>query len=535
MTRFRLPVLALALAALACDSPTAPLVTKPVLPALTDFRFEAAHNPALAADVQGVISGDTVRLVIPAVVEVDSLVPTFTLAEAATYVAIGTRTQHSGVHAADFTRDVTYTLRSLSGDTTTVVVSVTVLTGLPVVSVVTDGNVEVTSRDVYVPASITVYGGKDHPEWNHSGRTQIRGRGNSTWYNPKKPYRLKLAAAQSMFGFPADRDWVLLANYWDLALARNATAFTISSLLGMAYTPRCTPVEYYHNGVHQGSYQLCDHMEVAAHRIPAGTGGWLLELEDSRRLDPDETFFHSPQIDLYTTVGHGDTIPSVWIYKQPDPPTAAQRAVVEGDILKLEEVLYSSYFTNPDTGYAKYLDVRSIIDWYLVNELSKNNDAAFAFGMYVFKPADGKITFGPVWDFDLAFGNYPYDAAPEGFKLKTAGYLARLFQDPAFVLQVQARWQVLKGQRAAIDTYIRDYTRALHLSQNKSHALWYPYGARPMIIAGELWTPPAEALRAAPQTFGAIFSDADYAAEVTAMRSWLSTRFDWLDTRIMGL
>jgi hypothetical protein len=276
-------------------------------------------------------------------------------------------------------------------------------------------------------------------------------------------------------------------------------------------------------------------MEVAPNRIPAGTGGWLLELEDSRRLDADESFFHSPQMDLYTTVGHGDTIPSVWIYKQPDPPSDAQRAVVQGDILKFEEVLYSDYYTHPDTGYAKYLDVLSIIDWFLVNEISKNNDAAFAFGMYVFKPVGGRITFGPVWDFDLSFGGYPYDAAPEGFKIKNAGYLARLFTDPAFVAQVKTRWLLLKGRRAEIDTYIADYARTLHLSQQKSHALWYPYGAKPLLVAGDPYANVMADFLAPPRTFGAVFTDADYAAEVTAMRNWLSTRFDWLDSRIMAL
>lgn len=521
-----------ALATAACfgsAEPTAPVV--PVLPALVSFSFARSLNPALPVNVPGVITGDTVELVLPAVVDVDSIVPSFVTNEPATAVTVGAAVQRSGTTYTDFTGDVRYTLTSSTGDVRSYVVRVTVFTGLPAIFVTTDGGAEITSRDTYVPATVRIYGGKDHPEWSFTAPTGIRGRGNSTWFTPKKPYRLKLTTSASLFGFPADRDWALLANYWDVTLARNATAFMISSMLGMAYSPRCMAYEMFLNGTHQGAYQLCEQMEVAPNRVPAGTGGWFLELVDQRRADDDgDLYFHTPRIDEYST--RYDPTPSVWSYKQPGTPTAGDRALIEPQLLAFEQRLYGAAFADPDTGYAADVDVRSVIDWYLVMELSKNNDAAFSFSVYIYRTATGKIAFGPVWDFDLAFGNYPYDGGPEGWKLKDAGWMERFFADPAFVAQLKERWLVLRGQRTQIDTFLRDYTARLQRSQQRTHALWFPYQPRPGLIAGDGF-----GSFAGPVLGGRspLFTDAEYAAEVQGVRNWISTRFDWLDARILAL
>ncbi len=493
-----------ALLATACSASTEPVV--PVAAELTSFSLEAAHNPALTADVPGVITGDTVLLVIPDLVAVDSLVPSFVTREFVTTVDLDAFRQTSGESVVDLRADRRYRLRSSTGAEREYVVRTVVFTGLPVIRITTLDGLPIDSRDTYKAADISVYGGKDRPEWSFATTTQIRGRGNSTWWNPKKPYRLKLTTSRSLFGFPADRDWALLANYWDMTLARNALAFELSSALQMAYTPRCTPVEVVLNGAHQGSYQLCDHMEVAASRVPAGANGWFLELNDLRRVEPGEQWFETPRITEYTTVGHGDTVPSVFVFKQPDPPSVAQHAAIEAELLAFEAALYGPAFASPDSGYAAHLDVRSLIDWFLLMELAKNNDAAFSFGVFLFRPAGGRITFGPVWDFDLAFGNYPYDFAPEGWKIRTAGWLPRLFEDPAFVAQVKARWQVLRAQRGAADQYLVSYAARLRRSQERSHLLWDPYLPRPQL-------------------------GVDYDAEVQRMRDWLSARFDWLSAR----
>ena len=516
----------------ACDAPTEPVTPgTPVLPVMTGFLFERADNPALQADAVGVIDGDTVRVVLPNVVPVNALKATFTLAEAATTVRVGSIRQSSGVTPADFTDNVVYRLESSTGTIRAMVVQVTVFTGLPVVTVMTDGGAPILNREDYVSATVSIFGGKDRPEHNFEATTQIRGRGNSTWSNPKKPYRLKLTTSASIFGFPADRDWTLLANYWDQSLTRNALAFKIGSMMSaIGYNPRCTPVELVLNGVHQGAYQLCDHVEVAANRVPA-TGGWFLEVVNLPRVESTETYFHSPALDAWSM--QSDPIPAVWVYKQPDPPTATQRALVEGDLLRLEEVMYGAGFADPDTGYAKYLDVDATIDWYIVQELVKNNDAAFFNSTYVHKSPTGKITVGPLWDFDLAFGNYPFDAGPTGWKIRNAAWIERLYEDRAFIGRLKTRWQALYARRAEIDQFIVSYTNAMQLSQRLTHPMWAPYAPLPLLMAESFASTELFPSRLRPAS--AAWTDADYTSEVSELRTWLNTRWAWLHSNIMDL
>jgi hypothetical protein len=515
----------------ACDSPTEPSTPgTPVLPAMTGFMFEQADNPALRADAVGVMDGDTVRVVLPNVAAVTSLKATFSLADSGTTVRIGAATQSSGVTAADFTHDVTYRLESRTGHLKAMVVKVTVFTGLPVVTVTTEGGAPILNREDYVNATLNIFGGKDRPEHNFEATTQIRGRGNSTWSNPKKPYRLKLTTSASVFGFPADRDWTLLANYWDQSLTRNALAFEVSRLLDRAYTPRCTPVELVLNGAHQGSYQLCEHMEAAAHRIPA-PGGWLLEIDDLPRVDPSDQYFRSPRLDAWSL--ESDPNPSVWVFKQPSAPTLAQRADVERDILEVERVLYGEGFAHPDTGYAKLLDVEALISWYLTNELLKNNDAAFFKSVYMYRVPGGRITLGPVWDFDLAVGNYPFDGGPTGWKIRNSTWIERLFEDRVFIDRLKVRWQGLYARRAEIDQYIVSYTNALQLSQRLTHPMWAPYAPLPLLMAESFATNELFPSRLRPAS--AAWTDADYATEVSELRTWLNTRWAWLHTSIMDL
>ncbi len=504
-----------------------------IAPALSTFTLTKALNPALDGTMIGVFEGDAIRIVLPKVMDVVALVPTFTVSAPRATVTVAAITQASGITANSFAQDVRYTVTSIGGTTREYLVRVIVWTGLPVITLNTDGTAPIVSKTIYVPGSVSVYGGKDHPEWSFSTvTTQVRGRGNSTWFfPPKKPYRLKLTSSRSMLGFPAERDWVLLANYWDLTLARNAIAFEMSKIVGMAFTPRCEPVELVLNGVHQGAYQLCDHMESGADRVPTGTGGWLLEMNDDGRLDPGDVFFQTPRIASFSQEWGG----TFFVYKTPDPPTAAQDAAIQAQLNRFETNLYSAGFAHPDTGYAAHLNVESLIDWYLVQELTKNNDAMFINSVYLYATAGGKITFGPLWDFDLAFGGYPYIPEPQGWRIRYAPWISRLLDDRAFIDKLKVQWQALFAQRSAIDAALVAYTARLRESQRLSHALWYPYLPKPTLMAPSVGAGSAMLAPAAPFPTGSTFTDAMYNAEVLALRNWLTARFAWLNTAIMDL
>ena len=518
-------------AAAGCESPAAPYAPIDMsAPELRSFTFRASDNPALDDDVSGVIDGDTVRVVLPSVASVDRLVPTFTVNASGVIARVAGVAQRSGNSTVNFRGNVSYRLRNSNGDTRDYVVVVTVFTGLPVVTITTEGGAPILNREDYVNATFSLFAGKERPQDDFAAPAQVRGRGNSTWNNPKKPYRLKLTTAASLLGFPADRDWILLANYWDQSLARNAVALKISTMMGgIAYTPRCTPVEVVLNGAHQGAYALCDHIEVEAQRVPAASG-WFLEVTDLRRVDPDEQYFRSPALDAWSL--QSDPNPSVWIYKQPSVPTLAQREWVESDLLRFESVLYGADFAHPDTGYAAYLDVDATIDWYLVQELVKNNDAAFSNSTYLYKVPSGRITLGPVWDFDLAFGNYSFDDGPTGWKIRNGAWIERLFEDRAFIDRLKVRWQLLYARRGEVDRFVVEYAKRMQLSQARSHSLWAPYAPTPLLMA-EDFSASMRSLRIRPAS--ALFTDADYASEIAELRAWLDARWAWLNTNLLDL
>lgn len=323
----------------------------------------------------------------------------------------------------------------------------------PLVSITTAGGAPVTSKDVYVAGAVTI----SRTGESYAGSVQIRGRGNSTWLMPKKPYRLKLGAAASLLGMPADRDWVLLANYYDHSQIRTALAYEIGRRAdGLAWTPRMRHVEVLLNGTYLGAYLLGEHVKAAPARIPialpdeadisgvALTGGYELEI-DANFGDGDPRF----------QTAH-DNLPVIY-----DDSVPEQAAYIQAWVNQFETVLYGPDWLNPTNGYRRYIDLPSFLDWYLVQELTANVDSDFHKSCKLYKTRDdvdgGRLHMGPLWDFDLSFGTgwddgdapTPWDLGPTGFFVvgrdaqdtTRATWYERMLTDPAFDAALRQRWQ----------------------------------------------------------------------------------------------
>ncbi|MEZ5323280.1 MAG: CotH kinase family protein [Microthrixaceae bacterium] len=316
---------------------------------------------------------------------------------------------------------------------------------LPVVRIDTAGEAPVVDKDVYLDATIGIDpNGAAYPAY--SGTTRIKGRGNSTWSAPKKPYRLKLSAKASLLGMPANRDWVLLADFFDPSHLRNEVAFQLSGRTGLAWTPRFRYVEVILNGSYDGLYLLGEHIEVDPDRVNidemsdtdvAGdslTGGYLLEFDFHLNTNIEPGFISNEGVEI--------------VIKDPDPPTPEQFDYIRNHINSFEAVVRSDTFTDPATGYRAWLDVDAFLDWYFLAELAKQQDSMWS-SSYVTKPRNGKLTFGPVWDFDLSMGarneftpGWPADGW--WINLPFFGrWLPRLFEDPALKAQARERWNQL--------------------------------------------------------------------------------------------
>ena len=142
---------------------------------------------------------------------------------------------------------------------------------LPVVYIDTEGGQTITSKENYIDASLRVQGNAefDNSKQLYNGVTEIRGRGNSTWAQPKKPYRLKLDKKTDMFGMgegEKSKHWVLLANYLDESLLRNTLAYDMSGEMGMEHLSTVW-VEVVMNGEHVGNYQFCENIRVDEDRV----------------------------------------------------------------------------------------------------------------------------------------------------------------------------------------------------------------------------------------------------------------------------
>ncbi|MBQ9287190.1 MAG: CotH kinase family protein, partial [Bacteroidaceae bacterium] len=163
-------------------------------------------------------------------------------------------------------------------------------TGLPIVRILTPGGVDITSKDNWLGYTWLRIENADGTV-DYDGQISIRGRGNSTWNYPKKPYAIKLDKKSEILGMPKHKRWVLLANWKDRTLMRNDAAFWLSTNSGLPYTVRGQFVEVELNGKIMGNYYLCEQIKVDDNRVDITemeaqehnpenlTGGYLVELD----------------------------------------------------------------------------------------------------------------------------------------------------------------------------------------------------------------------------------------------------------------
>ena len=238
---------------------------------------------------------------------------------------------------------------------------------------------------------------------------KIKLRGNSTAECPKRPFTLKLSQNHSLCGMPEARKWVLLANYFDSTMLRNALAFRMSEQTNLGWTPHSCFAELFYNGAYKGIYQLCEKVEVGAHRVEIEQDGWLIEVD--ARVTEKDSYFRTRNME------------NPFRIEYPDKNLSEQRIEqLRAFFQQAEDALFADNFTDSIDGWRKYLNEDSWIDWFLINEIAKNNDAVFFSSCYMHSGTDGRIVMGPVWDFDLGYGNTPDNGcdSPVGWHVRNS-------------------------------------------------------------------------------------------------------------------
>lgn len=467
---------------------------------ITQFSFLKANNPNLLYDINLEIKGQNIKGRIPFNVDIKNLIATFK--NNGLTVVVNNVNQISGKSANNFTNLVTYTVKTTDGRDGTYEVDVTKFTGLPSIYINTNG-IDITSKDDEIPGTLTIDGGRNYPILDNAAM-EIRGRGNSTWWlHPKKPYQLKFESKTEMLGMPKDKKWVFLAEYSDKTMLRNTIAFEMGYLSKLEWTPKSVFAEVYVNNEYQGTYNISQKVEESSNRVALGSTGYLLEIDQLDRLDPDDVYFRT-----------NDFLINI---KEPELTIDSNEYNYVKNLLnEFEYVLKSNQFADPNVGYAKYIDVDSFIDWYLISEITKNQDSKDFSSIFLNLMPGGKIKMGPIWDFDLAFGNVNYSDAthPAGFWVKNHKWYARLFQDPLFVARVKLRFIYFKERQNLILNKIDTYANYLKWSQQENDKKWNTIGVY-------VWPNPL--------VLGT------YDDEVNHLKSWYSQRMSWLGTAFNSL
>lgn len=384
--------------------------------------------------------------------------------------------------------------------------------GLPTMRINTPDGKDIESKDKYV-MKCEVLLTRENGKRDLYGLAAVRGRGNSTWGGLKKPYAVHFHSEQSVLGRAEDNNWVLLANYFDSTLIRNDVAFYMGREMSLLdFTPDPAMVYLHLNGAYRGIYQICEKISLAPDRVRTGPGGFLLEIDS--KAGPNEVTFPTKYLKSAVCIN----------IKEPEEIVIGDEnyEYIKNYVSAFEDALFSDSFMDEEEGYRKYIDEDSFVEWYLVNEISKNCDAKLWTSCYMNLRRGDKLKMGPLWDFDAAFaGTWDAEksageefADPTGFYIKNASWYLRLFESPTFVAKVKSRFADYFRDRQMI--YDRIDTTAKKV--------------KPLIYNENLLYG-----RVCDQTSSKREVEEQYQTLIDRLKEWIETRMQWLNENINAL
>ncbi|MBO5216006.1 MAG: CotH kinase family protein [Clostridia bacterium] len=346
--------------------------------------------------------------------------------------------------------------------------------GLPRIDVFVAGGA-ITSKEEYVRMSLSMT--NVLPEHELQSRTGgIRLRGNSTLGMPKKAYRIKFDKKTAFFDEDKYKSWVLLADYLDASLMKNYSALYFARQLeGLKFTSCAYHVELYIDGAYQGVYLLCEQtqeqkegrVEIEVDEITETMVQVPFLIELNRGAEAESEF----EYDWFEYGDHTYTI------KYPENPTLQQYEYIVNYFTEAKVMLEKGNLSR----FEELVDLNSLIDYYLVNELFINRDAIWKSG-YMYKPRYGRLTFGPVWDFDWSL-NTPWTGEPTvttSLSSTTYDYFTthdcwlKDILDAGYEDEVAKRWRTARNCALDTVTHIKQYREKFTPSAMVNYYKWYP-------------------------------------------------------------
>lgn len=383
------------------------------LPAMTSFKIDDKYNHQVITDGTGTIEEGTIT--VPVLGIGKWLTPTFTVSDDNALVTVDAVEQHSNISRLSFAVNRIYTV-GYQGDQilTTMAdghcamqpygrqyaVHANFLTdgneAVPRIDINTVGGENITSKDYYLDAEIIIDGKDIFPSMTDS--VQIKGRGHSSWSNnpdSKNPYRLKFDHKVKPLGLTKGKSWVLLANKMSASMLTNAIAQKAGSIIGTPAANHIIPVDLYINGTYKGSYNFTEKIGFSNNSIDLDdeSAATLLELDINYDAPTGQKFQASPTGMLINV-------------QEPDFKDTAS-TVLNLKAVKARFNLLAAAVMN-DGNMTDHVDADYLARYLMLNELTCNYEVFHPKSVWCYHENilddSSKFIFGPVWDFDWAFG-----------------------------------------------------------------------------------------------------------------------------------
>lgn len=400
---------------------------------------------------------------------------------------------------------------------------------LPLIKIQT-GNQNIVDEPK-IPGSLQVFQEEELIEEHLIG---IEIRGSSSQMFDKKSYGFETwdetgeDLKTSLGGFPEEEDWILYGPYSDKSLVRNVLIYELSNNMGQ-YASKTKFYELEINGVFQGVYVLMEkikrdknRVDISKNKVEDITGGYIIKID---KPTGDGEWYNGN-----IAFGRGN-INFLYEYPKADDISEEQKKYIQDYIHLFETALVSDGFESIESGYRQFIDLDSFIDFFILNEFSKNPDG-FRLSTYLHKEKGGKLKMGPIWDFNLAFGNVNYcdGDSPYGWAHRFNDICSgdtwqvpfwwnRFLDDPEYVSLLKERWAILRSDILSEDIVL-GRLRELQENLKGSSAIDKNFG-KWLILGKYIW----------PNKF---IGDS-YDSEINYLEEWIIERFEWLDQNINEL
>lgn len=446
---------------------------------LFSFSLSAGGNEYKAFEIQDNI----VSIQVPNSVDMTDMTANFTFAGES--VSVGGVNQTSGVNSHDFsefTTPIEYVVTASDASTRTYTIR---MFNLPIVTIETPGRTPITdaNKDIWQDGSVvsireTSLDGKSTVT---TYTAEVRGRGNSSWNQPKKPYAIKLSKKAEILGMAKHKRWVLLANTFGYFFGHPIGYEMSRRTESMSWAPHGEYVELFLNGVFLGNYRLTEQIKIDENRVnitsmsssdiagDAVTGGYLLTYDNTW----DERYkFHSQYYNMPV------------MFKDPDPdPDKGEGTLPDEQMNYIQDYINTLEASLKDANrlkareYADYIDVDTYIDQYFVwemagrfqSDLGYYTDFAAPRSVWFNKDRNGKLKAGPVWDFDT------YMFVDQVFRCNKAQYYGELFKEPGFVARVKEKWPAYRArldENGGMEGYLDELYSVVKYSARRDHQMW---------------------------------------------------------------